>query len=161
MIFAVTDVDLQAVAFECFGNVEARQVVRWMTGDGDIVVVNQQLDIQILSNGQSSGFCVVAFHLRSVRSQHEHDFVRVGDRHTVDVWPHVTESTRAELNTGREAFFGVSRQMRQIFAVVEQSFDIHIAFQHCHQVLSGNAVASFVKEDGQVHLVFRPDEHAQ
>jgi hypothetical protein len=37
-----------------------------MAGNGDIVIVNQQLDVQVLRHGQSSGFSVVPFLLRPI-----------------------------------------------------------------------------------------------
>ena len=147
--FSVADVDFQAVPFKSAGNVIALQVVGRMTGNGHVVVVNQQLDVQLLSHGQSRRFGVVAFHLRTVGSKHEDNLLRIRDGHSVNEGPHMPQATGRELYARRESSFRMSGKVRKIFAIVIKLFNRKIAFQRCHQVLCGYSVTSFVEKDRQ------------
>jgi hypothetical protein len=81
-----------------------------MARNGDIVVVNQQLHIDVVGHGETGRFSIVAFLLGTVGTEAENGFARVCQGHTVDVGPHVTQTTGAELNPGSQAQFGVSGQ---------------------------------------------------
>ncbi len=37
-----------------------------MAGDRNVIIIDEEFDIQILSNGKSGRFGVVSFHLRSI-----------------------------------------------------------------------------------------------
>ena len=58
-IFAVAFQHRQAVAGQRAGGGGAFQVVRGVAGDGDVVVVDDQFDIEVLRQGQAGGFGVV------------------------------------------------------------------------------------------------------
>ena len=120
-----------------------------MTGDRDVIVVNEQLDVQLLSNSQTSGFRVIAFHLRSIGAQHEDNLPWIRNGYTIDEWPHMPKAARGEFDSRSKSAFGMSRQMGQVFAVVIELFDWKIAFQSCHEILSRYAMTSFVEEDRQ------------
>ena len=120
-----------------------------MTGDRHVIVVDQQLHVQVLSHRKSGGFGIVAFHLRTVRTQHKNNFAWIGNRDAVDEGPHVSESTRRKLYARSKTAFRMSRKMRQVFAVVVELFYGQLAFERGHQILSRHAVASLIKEDRQ------------
>ena len=65
-VFTFADIHRQAVPFQCFCKVEPGQVIARVAGDGDIVVVEQKLHVDILSDGQTCGFGIIAFHLRTI-----------------------------------------------------------------------------------------------
>ena len=119
-----------------------------MTGNRDVVVVNQQFDVQILSNRQAGGFRVIAFHLRSVGSQHEDNLARIRDRHSVYEGPHVSQAARGKLDSGSKAALRMSRKMRQVFTIVIQFLNRQFTFECGHQVLCRDAVTSFIEKDG-------------
>ena len=58
-VFTIADVDIQTVALQSVRDAEPLQIVRRMTGNCDIVVVDEQLDIQALSDCQTSSFGIV------------------------------------------------------------------------------------------------------
>jgi len=63
-----------------------------MPGDGDIVVIDDDLYVQILCNSQASRLGVVAFLLRSIRAKAKDRFVAIGKRDAIDHGPQVSES---------------------------------------------------------------------
>jgi hypothetical protein len=97
-VLAIALQHLQAMAFQGLANAETRQISRRMPGDGDIVIVNNDLYVEMLSDGKAGGFSIVAFLLGAIRPQTEHRFARVTQGHTIDIRPHMTKSPRAELN---------------------------------------------------------------
>jgi hypothetical protein len=82
-----------------------------MARNGDIVVVNQQLHIDVVSHRKPGRFSIIAFLLGAIGPQAEHGFARVSQGHTIDVGPHVTKPTGAELNPGSQAQFGVAGEL--------------------------------------------------
>jgi len=67
-----------------------------MTGNGDVVVVDEQLDPEIAGHGIAGGLGVVAFHLRTVAAEHHQDLRRVGLGDPVDVAPQVPQPAGGE-----------------------------------------------------------------
>lgn len=148
-VFTLSFGDVKAVALERLADVVALEVVRGVTGDGDVVVINQQLDVEVLCDTQTCGFRVVTFLLAAIGAKHKDGLVGVGHRDAVDVGPHVPKSAGAELHARRVAALGVTGQVLVKLAVVEEFFDRQFAFEHGKQVLRRDAVAGLIEEDGQ------------
>mmetsp|Transcript_18830 Transcript_18830/g.21031 ORF Transcript_18830/g.21031 Transcript_18830/m.21031 type:complete len:622 (+) Transcript_18830:96-1961(+) len=138
----------KAVSPEGVGHGVATHVLGWVASDGHIVVVNQQLDVQVLGHGQTSGLSVIALLLRAVRPKAEHDLVRVGQGHTVDIRPHVTEASRAKLNSRGETKLRVPRQLLVALSVVNELIRVQVTAQGRHEVLCGDTVSSLIIENG-------------
>ena len=51
-------------------DIVALHVLARMAGDGDVVVVDEQLDLEVAGHGIAGGLGVVAFHLRAVAAEH-------------------------------------------------------------------------------------------
>jgi hypothetical protein len=151
-VLAVAAVHVHAVALQRLADVVARQVVRGMAGDRDVVVVNDHLDVDLLRHGEARRLGVVALHLGSVGTEHEHDFVRVGLGHAVDKGPHVAETARGELDAQLGVRFGMAVEALVRNAVLQQLFKGHLAVERRHGVLDGHAVAALV-EIHRVNLV--------
>lgn len=60
-VFAIHSHDLEAVTLEGLGNLVALKVLGRVTGDGDIVVVDDQLHVQALRDCETGGLGVVSF----------------------------------------------------------------------------------------------------
>ncbi len=89
----------QTVAGKGLGHREALDVVAGVAGDGDIVVIDDEFDLESVGDGDAGGLGVVALLLGAVGTETEDR--RVGVRHgdAVDVRPHVAEPARAESPT--------------------------------------------------------------
>lgn len=120
-----------------------------MTGsrDGDVVVVDKELDVQALGDGQPGGFRVVSFLLRAVRAEAEDRPRLVGHGDTVDQGPHVTQAAGRKLDAGGEAELRVAGQLRVGLSVVQEVLDGELAVEDREEVLRGDPVAGFVKEN--------------
>lgn len=79
--------DFETMAFQGLTNVVTLEVVTGVTGNGDVIVIDQQFDIQLLSDGESSCFSIIPLLLRAVRAQAKDGLVSVGERNTVDKGP--------------------------------------------------------------------------
>lgn len=88
------------MTFEGLGDAEPGEIVGGMTGDGDIVVIDEEFNVEVLGDGKAGGFGIVAFLLGAVRPETADNFGGVGDRHPVHVRPHMAQTTGTELNTG-------------------------------------------------------------
>ena len=66
----------QAVTFQGFLHAEAAQILGRMTGNGDIVVIDQQLHIDVVRHRQPGRLGIVTFLLGTVRPQTENGFYR-------------------------------------------------------------------------------------
>ena len=137
------------MALEGLADVVALEVVGWVAGDGDIVVVDEQFDVEVLCDGEAGGFGVVALLLAAVGAKHEDRLVGVGHGDAVDEGPHMPESARGELHAGRVAAFGVAGQVLVELAVAVEFFDGQLAFEDGEEVLRRDAVTGLVEEDGQ------------
>src|SRR5882757_5099852 len=111
-----------------------------MTGDSNIIVVDEEFDVEVLSNCESSGLCVVTLLLRSIRTQAEDGLVAVGQGNTVDHRPHVPEATGREFNSRSQTQLGVTGKLRVGSAVVEKVFWGDGPFESGEQVLGSNTM---------------------
>ena len=58
-----------------------------MSGDGYVIVIDDELDVQALRNRKSRSFGVVAFLLRTIRAETEDSLITVGEGDAVDQCP--------------------------------------------------------------------------
>jgi hypothetical protein len=58
-----------------------------MSSDGDVIVIDDELDVQAFCNRESRSFGVVAFLLGTVRAETEDGLIAVGEGYTVDHRP--------------------------------------------------------------------------
>lgn len=86
-VFPLSDDNLQAVSFQGPANVKALHIVGRVTGDGDVVIVNEKLDIDILGDGETSCLCIVTLLLRAIRPKAENDLVPIGKRNAINERP--------------------------------------------------------------------------
>lgn len=138
--------NVEAVAFQGSGDVKALQVLRRVSGDRDIVVVNEQLDVEVPGHSNACSLGVVSFLLGTIGTQHDDVLILVGHRDTVDHGPHVTETTGAELDTRREAQLGVARQLGVGVTVVQEMLRVDLAVHCGEKVLGCDTVARLVEE---------------
>lgn len=148
-VFALADIDGEAVAFEGFGDAVAGEVIAGVAGDGDIIVIDEEFDVEILGDGHACGLGVVAFHFGAVGAEEEYGFFRVGEGDAVGVGPHVAEASGGEFDAGEHVAFGVAGDVGEGFTVVEKFFEGDIAIESGEEVLGGDAVAGFIEEDGE------------
>jgi hypothetical protein len=128
------------MSFERLFQVVSLEIIGRMASNRDVIVVNQELDVQTLSNSETSSLCIVALLLRTIGAKTKDDFVPVGEGDTVHMWPHVPETTRRELDTWSEAEFRVARKLGICFAVVQKMFWRKVVFQSREEVLRRDTV---------------------
>ena len=147
-ILAVALVHGQTVSGEGLGHRETLDVVAGVTGDGDIVVIDDEFDLESVGDSDAGGLGVVALLLRAVGAETEDR--RAGVRHgdAVDVRPHVAEPARAESHPGSVAEFGVAGQVSAGLTVVEDRFGGQVPVEHRHEVLDRHPVPGFVEIGG-------------
>ncbi len=85
------------------GDCVARNIIRRVSGDGDIVIINNQFNVKLLGDSQTSGFSIISFLLRTIGTQTEKGFIGVSHGYAVDVRPHMTETTGAKFYAGGES----------------------------------------------------------
>jgi hypothetical protein len=118
----------------------ALQVLRGMSSNGDVIIIDQQFHVQALSNSQPRCLRVVAFLLRTVRAETEHNLVAVGDRHAIDHCPQMTKTVRREFDTRCEPEFRMTWELGVCFAVVQEAFGGKGALEHREDVLCGDTM---------------------
>lgn len=132
--------DFEAMALKCLGEIVSLKVFRGVTSNGDVIIVDEDFDVEVLSNCQPSGLCIVALLLRSVGTQAEDDLVTVSQGNTVDHRPHVSKASRGEFNSGSQTQLRVTRKLRVGSAVVEEVFGRDSSFEGSQQVLGSNTM---------------------
>lgn len=140
-ILTLDGVNLETMAFEGFFHVVSLEIFGWVASDSDVIVVDQELDVQVLSNGETSSFCVVTLLLGTIGSETKDNLVSVRECDTVHVWPHVPETARREFDTGCEAKFGVAGEVGVGCAVVQKFFLRDGALESGEEILSRDTVA--------------------
>lgn len=98
-----------------------------MPGDGHIIVVDEQFDVELLRNGVPGGFRIAAFLLGAVAAEHNHGFIRIGRGHPIDMAPHVTQPAGAEKYPLVVISFGMAVKTAFEFAIVQQRFRLLVA----------------------------------
>ena len=147
-VFAVAGIHREAVAPERGLDAKPLHVVAGVSGDGHVVVVDEQLDVEPLGHGVPGGFGIAAFLLRAVAAEQDHGFVRVGGGHAVDMAPQVTQPAGAEEDALVVVPFGMAVEAAAEFAVVQQRFGGLVPVEHRHHVLDGDPVAGLVEIHG-------------
>ena len=132
--------------------VVALEVLRRVSCDSDVVIIQDQLHVEILGDCQSGSLSVISFLLGTIRPQHKDDLVLIGKRDTIDERPHVTQTARRELDSWGQAKLGVARELGVSLAVVEQLLEWDEALQCGYQILGSDTVTGFVEQDGDIFL---------
>ena len=117
-----------------------------MSRNRHVVVINQEFHVEILQHRKTCSLRVVSLHLRSVTSQTEHDLVLLRERYAVDVRPHVTETSRTELNTRSHTQFRMTGKMSVSSSVLHKTLRLHVSSKYRHDVLRRDSMSGFVKE---------------
>ena len=139
-VLALDGEDLEAVALESLRELEALEVLGGMARDGDVVVVDEELDVQVLRDGEAGGLGVVALLLGAVGAEAEDGLVAVGEGDAVDEGPDVAKAAGGELDARGEAELGVTWKLRVGGAVVEEVFGGDVALECGKEVLGRDAV---------------------
>ena len=77
-VLSLDSYNLEAVTLESLGEVVSFEVLRRVAGNGNVIVVDEEFDVEILSDCKPSGLCVVTFLLRPIGTQAEDNLVPVG-----------------------------------------------------------------------------------
>jgi hypothetical protein len=77
-----------------------------MAGDGDIVVVDEHLDVELLADRQARRLGVVAFHLAAVGAEQDDRLAGVRHGDAIAECPEVAEAAGGEFDAGRQPFSG-------------------------------------------------------
>ena len=133
--------NLEAVTFESLGEIVSLEVFRGVTSDGNVIVVNEEFDVEVLSNRQPSSLCVVTLLLRSIRAQAEDDFVAVGQGDTINHGPHVSKTSGGEFDSGGQTQLGVTGKLGVGSTVVEKVFGGNSSLEGREEVLGGDTMA--------------------
>ena len=112
--------DLEAMTFESLGDIVSFEVFRGVTGDGNVIVVDEEFYVKILSDCEPSGLCVVTLLLRSIGTQTEDDLVTVSQSDTVDHRPHVSKASGREFYPGGQTQLRVTGKLRVGGAIIEK-----------------------------------------
>lgn len=102
------------------GEVVSLEVFRGVTGNGDVIVVDEDFDVEVLSDCQPGSLSVVTLLLRSIGTQAEDDLVTVGKGDAVDQGPHVSKTSGGEFNSRGQTQLGVTRKLGVGSTVVEK-----------------------------------------
>jgi len=140
-VLALSAENSETVTLEGLANVVALKILRWVAGDGDIVVVDDQFDVEALGDGKAGSLGIITLLLRAIGAKAEYNLVRVGEGDTVDHWPEMTKTPRGELDTRRQTEFWVTRQLRVSLAVVQELLSREVAMKGGEKILRGDTVA--------------------
>ncbi len=119
-VFPAAAVDPETVALEGLLHREALHVGAGVPGDGHVVVVDEHLDVEALGHGVARGLGIAALLLGAVAAEHDHDLVRVGRGHAVDVAPQVAQAPGAEKNALGVIALGMPVKTAAELAVVQE-----------------------------------------
>lgn len=114
--------------------------------NGDVVVIEEELDVQALGDSETGSLSVVTLLLRAVRAEEDDRLALVSKGNTVDHGPGVTETARGELDTRSKAKLRVAWELGVGISVREQVLKVQVTVKGREQVLGGDTVTSLVKE---------------
>ncbi len=86
-IFTVAGEGGQTMSCQGLRQIIALHVRAGMTGDGNVVIVEQQFDIELASRCVAGRFSVIAFLLGTVAAEHDYGFAWIGFGNPVDITP--------------------------------------------------------------------------
>ena len=136
------------MASEGPGKIEARQILLGITGNGYIVVVDEQRNLQVMRHRMAGRFGVVSFLLGAVAAEKHDVFVRIGPCNAVYVGEHVPKPARAELDAEGSIELGVPVEAFARGSIVVELFHGHLAVHRGERVLNRHAVARLVEGNG-------------
>ena len=140
-IFTVDSDHLETVAGECLLQVIALQIIGWVSGDGDVIVIDDDLYVQVLCSGQSSRLGVVTFLLRAIGAKTVDGLVAIGKRDTIDQGPQMPETAGREFDARGESELRVTGKFRVGRAILQEVFCGEVALQRCEEILCRDAMA--------------------
>ena len=132
---------LEAVSLERLCDVIAFEVLGGMSGNCDVIVIDEELHVEFLRDGQSGGFGVVTLLLGAIRAEQEHRLVPVGECDAVDEGPQVAETAGGELDSGSETKLRVTGQFGVGFAIMEEMLCGDMTFDRSDEILCRNTVS--------------------
>ena len=132
--------DLEAMTLESLGKIVSLEVVGGVTSDGNVIIVDEEFDVEVLSDCQPSSLCVVTLLLRPIRTQTEEYFVAVGQGDTVDHGPHVSKTSGGEFDSGGQTQLWVTGKLGVGSTVVEKVFGSNRPLEGGEQVLGSNTM---------------------
>lgn len=112
--------DFEAVTLKSFGEIVSFEVLRWMASNGNVIVVDKEFDVEVLSDRQPSSLCIITLLLRSIRTQAEDGLVTVGQGNAVNHRPHVSKASGGELDSGGQTQLWVTGKLGVGGAVIEK-----------------------------------------
>jgi hypothetical protein len=139
-VLSLNGYDLQAVTPKGLSEIVSLEVFRRMSGNSDVVIVDEELNVEILGDSEPSSFCVVALLLRSIGTQAEDSFVTVGQSNPVNHRPHVSETSGGEFDSGSQTQLGMTGKLGVGSTVVEEVFRRDSSLEGGEQVLGSNTV---------------------
>jgi hypothetical protein len=140
-VFTLNGNDLETVTLEGLVELVALQVFGGVSRNGDVIVIKEKLNIQVLGDGKTSSLRIVTLLLGSIRAEQEHSLVLISHSDTVDKRPHMAEATRGEFHARRKTKLGMSRKLGVSSAVVEKVLRRDGTFQGREEVLGSDTVS--------------------
>ena len=139
-VLALNRNDLETMSGERLGDLVAFEIFRWVSSDGDIVVINDEFHIQFLGNCEASRLSVVSLLLGAIGAKTEDILVAISKRDAVNHRPHVSETARREFDTWRKTELRVTWQLRFSRAIMEEVLHGDMSFKRGEKVLRRDAV---------------------
>mmetsp|Transcript_31589 Transcript_31589/g.61635 ORF Transcript_31589/g.61635 Transcript_31589/m.61635 type:complete len:493 (-) Transcript_31589:378-1856(-) len=118
-VFTVALGNPQPVPSQGVLNAVALHVGGRVACNGDVVVIDQKFDIQVLCHCQTSCLRIVPLHLTAITAKDYADLARVGHSNTVDIGPHVPKPSRTKLHARSQPKFRMAGQFGVTLAVVD------------------------------------------
>ena len=119
-VLSLDSYDFETMTLQGLGEIVSFEIIRGVTGNGNVIVVDEEFDVEVLSDCKPSSFCVVTLLLRSIRTQAEDGLVTVGQSDAIDHGPHVSKTSGGEFDPGSQTQLGVTGKFRVGSAVVEK-----------------------------------------
>jgi len=129
------------MTLESLGEIVSLEVFRRVTGNGNVIVVDEKFDVEILSDCKPSGLRVVTLLLRSIGTQAKNGLVAVGQCNTINHGPHVSKTSGGEFDSGGQAQFWVTGKLGVCSAVVEKVLGRNGSLKGGEKVLGSNTMA--------------------
>lgn len=147
---------------QCLLDVEALQVLGWMAGDSDVVIVNDKLDVQVLGDCKSGGLGIVTLLLRAVGTEHKHGLLAVCKRNPIDEGPDMTETAGREFDAWGKSELRVAGKLGVRFTVMKEMFGGDVTLDRREEVLCSDAVPWISPSQLHAQMIMRRtgEQHA-
>jgi hypothetical protein len=132
--------DFEAVTLKSLGEIISLEVFRRVACNSDVIVIDEDFDVEVLSDSQPSSLCVVALLLRSIRTQTEDGLFTVSKGDAINHGPHVSKTSGGEFDSGSQTQFWVTGKFRVGSAVVKKVFWGNSSLEGGEQVLGSDTM---------------------